>query len=171
MNNSYVVLGVDIGEKGCMELYETDDFAQAIDKAMYSRHLITKGVLDFNWVEVVDKADITVIYWASHDQYDNKLLTRINTVRQALGLDLNDALKVVGYLKDNNYAYIIDEYADTKEDNALTDVHRENNFCDMIDWIYEGYKPSDIIYLSSKIEDHKKMLELSSCVIFWYQLF
>lgn len=56
------------------------------------------------------------------------------------------------------------------KDEPLTDVHYESTFEDMIDWQYEGYKPSEMLSVLYDIKDHEEMLQLSNKVIFWYGL-
>ena len=68
----------------------------------------------------------------------------------------------------------IDDYDEERDlkrcDEPLTDVHYERSFEDMIDWIFDDAKPSEMLGLSEDIKDYPQMLQLKDNVIFWYGL-
>lgn len=94
-------------------------------------------------------------------------MNREDKVMELLDVFDDDAIKIVRHLKKLDLLDWIDEY-DKEYNDMLTDVHWERNFEEMIDWIFEGCKPSEMLGRPEDINDYKCMLELDDGVIFWY---
>lgn len=98
-------------------------------------------------------------------------MNRIDIVMKALEVSKEDALKIVEHLTKQDCLDWIDSYKEENcDDEPLVDIHYESNFEDMIDWKFEGAKPSEIFRLSADIKDYPEMLQLKDSVIFWYGL-
>lgn len=97
-------------------------------------------------------------------------MSREQIVIKALHVEKEDAKKIVKHLTEQDCVEWIDEYTENGKDNLLTDVHYEKSFDNMIDWQYEGSKPSEMLGKSTDINDYPEMLQLSDKVIFWYGL-
>lgn len=99
-------------------------------------------------------------------------INRIEIVMKALGVDdIDDAKRIIEHLTKHNCLDWIDNYKEENRDNEpLVDVHYESDFKDVIDWQYEDCRPSDMLGMSTNIEDYPEMLELTYEVIFWYGL-
>lgn len=95
---------------------------------------------------------------------------RKQIVMKALKVDKEDAKRIVKHLIEQDCVEWIDEYAENGKDNPLTDVHYEKNFDNMIDWQYEGSKPSEMLGKPTVIEEYPEMLQLKDKIIFWYGL-
>ena len=97
-------------------------------------------------------------------------MDRTNIVMKALSVNEKDASKIADHLTALGFEDWIDNFTEGNEDEPLTDVHYESSFENMIDWKYENCKPSEMFEISSNINDHVEMLQLSNAVIFWYNL-
>lgn len=98
-------------------------------------------------------------------------MNRIDIVTNALGVSVDDAEKVIAHLTNHGCIGWIDNYSEeNRSDEPLVDVHYENTFESMIDWKFEGEKPSEILGRANRIEDYPEMLGLDDGVIFWYGL-
>ena len=99
-------------------------------------------------------------------------MNRIEIVMKALEIEnIDDAKRIVEHLIKHNCLDWIDNYnEENKSNEPLVDVHYESNFEDMIDWIYEDCRPSEMLGKSSNINDYSEMLELEDGIIFWYGL-
>lgn len=97
-------------------------------------------------------------------------MTREQIVIKALKVDKEDAKRIVEHLIRQGCEEWIDDYAKNGKDEPLTDVHYEKSFDNMIDWQYEGSKPSEMLGKPSVIEEYPEMLQLKNKVIFWYGL-
>lgn len=98
-------------------------------------------------------------------------MNRIDIVMKALGISTDDAEKVIAHLISHDCIDWVDTYNEENRSNEpLVDVHYENTFENMIDWKFEGERPSEILGRSNRIEDYPEMLELEDAVIFWYGL-
>lgn len=93
-------------------------------------------------------------------------MNRIDIVTNALGVSVDDAEKVIAHLTNHGCIGWIDNYS---EENRSDEPH-ENTFESMIDWKFEGEKPSEILGRANRIEDYPEMLGLDDGVIFWYGL-
>lgn len=98
-------------------------------------------------------------------------MSRTEIVMKALNVEIEDAEKIVKHLTKHDCLEWIDNYKEENRINEpLVDVHYEHTFEDMIDWQYEDYSPSQILGMSTDVNEHKEMLELKNKVIFWYEL-
>lgn len=98
-------------------------------------------------------------------------MSRVDVVMKTLDVEREDAEKIVNHLTKHNRLGWIDNYKEENRSNEpLIDVHYEMDFEDMIDWIYEDVKPSEMLGKSNNINDYPAMLELEYEVIFWYGL-
>lgn len=97
-------------------------------------------------------------------------MDRVNTVIKALKVSKNDAKLIIKHLVEQGCEEWIDDYKENGTDEPLTDVHYEKSFDNMIDWQYEGSKPSEMLGKPTVIEEYPEMLQLSNVVIFWYGL-
>jgi hypothetical protein len=104
------------------------------------------------------------------DIQEEDIMTREQIVMKALNVEKEDAKKIVEHLIKQECEEWIDEYIENGKDNPLTDVHYEKSFDNMIDWQFEGSKPSEMLGKSSVIEEYPEMLQLKDKVIFWYGL-
>ena len=96
-------------------------------------------------------------------------MNRTNIVMKALDVKKEDALKIIDHLTKQDCLEWIDDFDEEHcEGEQLVDVHYEDNFEDMIDWLYEDVKPSEILGMSANIKDYPEMLQLKDKVIFWY---
>ena len=98
-------------------------------------------------------------------------MNRADIVMKALKVKEDDALKIVEHLTKQDCLDWIDDYKEeNRDDESLVDVHYESNFEDMIDWIFDDARPSEMLGLSEDIKDYSQMLQLKDSVIFWYGL-
>ena len=99
-------------------------------------------------------------------------MNRIEIVKKALNVNTKEAIKIIDHLTKYNLLYWIDDYDENYHNDdyeqLLVDVHCEDNFEDMIDFLYEDYSPSEMIKMSADIKDHEEMLDLGSRIILWW---
>lgn len=96
-------------------------------------------------------------------------MKRVGIVMDALNVKKRDAIRIVQHMKKHDCLEWIDDYDENNRENEpLVDVHYESDFEDMIDWQYENSKPSEILGMSTDINDYPEMLQLENKVIFWY---
>lgn len=95
---------------------------------------------------------------------------REKIVMNALGVNKEDAKKIIEHLIKQECVEWIDNYKENRKDELLTDVHYEKSFDNMIDWQYEEASPSEMLGKPTVIEEYPEMLQLENKVIFWYGL-
>lgn len=96
-------------------------------------------------------------------------MKRVGIVMDALNVKKRDAIRIVQHMKKHDCLEWIDDYDENNRENEpLVDIHYEADFEDMIDWQYENSKPSEILGMSTDINDYPEMLQLENKVIFWY---
>ena len=97
-------------------------------------------------------------------------MNRIDIVMEVLGVSKKDALTIIEHLDKQGCLDWIDDYDEESCYEQLTDIHCESNFKDMIDWVFEDCRPSEMLGRPTDIGDYPEMLQLTDKVIFWYSL-